>query len=631
MFENKARGWHGAFSTVGRNSAEKYHIIIHKDDIMKKRTKLETQQLIVNFLKRNNYSNIENDRENLNTSGDISNDNQLDALEDNIDIFQLDKNEQKLNKNEGAQTSRGKNKNNFNNRNCRSATHRLNPEIYKYHDKHMKEGIKKKNDTQPTCTKYNPKRDFVWKRTITGPAWNTIKGRTNYYKNDNSKYYLGQEDPLAHSGKAFIVMSKQSARGDFVGNNNVRFVNTKPFIQKQVSKRPRSSTNSYTTSSIGQKEEVRDIMKITPKAFEINSTKKNHPSSGRSMRPMSVTTNYSSRPMTTNPTSNRLTSGGPNINSSNNVNSSHLSSKSNHSRDPSISSSSQEDSYENFKYIYQKQFKKRPQTALISPQNNISGRRKSVMVNSKKLSTNPNKNKTNIKAPDFRKAISREYLDQLNDKKTSLIPFSLPNFKQVRERPIMMVVYDRKRHHRKKPKEMKGIEPSLYYDPDKMLNKVNNHTEVHAPKFDMMSSRPDDDNPLPSYMKKVYSRECAYSITDQTLKMNNYAEGKFRTNYTSFWPKKSFNKIVNLNLLNSDQFIENAFGNKKELEKGNDYIAKSMKFYHKNYDDLMKESLLSRFDNVTYKTIKKENKLDQKDVEKFLKNFENINEIPENP
>ena len=51
-----------------------------------------------------------------------------------------------------------------------------------------------------------------------------------------------------------------------------------------------------------------------------------------------------------------------------------------------------------------------------------------------------------------------------------------------------------------------------------------------------------------------------------------------------------------------------------------------MKFYNKNYDDLMKESLLSRFDNVTYKTIKKENKIDQKDVEKFLKNFDNVGE-----
>ena len=40
----------------------------------------------------------------------------------------------------------------------------------------------------------------------------------------------------------------------------------------------------------------------------------------------------------------------------------------------------------------------------------------------------------------------------------------------------------------------------------------------------------------------------------------------------------------------------------------------------------MKESLLSRFDNVTYKTIKKENKIDQKDVEKFLKNFDNVGE-----
>ena len=81
-----------------------------------------------------------------------------------------------------------------------------------------------------------------------------------------------------------------------------------------------------------------------------------------------------------------------------------------------------------------------------------------------------------------------------------------------------------------------------------------------------------------------------------------------------------------MNLLNSKQFIENAFGDKKQLEKGNDYIAKSMKFYNKNYDDLMKESLLSRFDNVTYKTIKKENKIDQKDVEKFLKNFDNVGE-----
>ena len=614
MFENQTKGWHGAFSNIGRNSAEKYHIIIHKDDFMKNRTKAETQQIVVNFLKRNNYSNIENEKDEGAISDNGDNDNQLDAIEDNIDIFQLDNitsNKQKVEKKEKI--------NNKNNRNCKSATHRVNAESYKYHDKHMREGNKKKFDREPTCTKYNPKRDFVWQRTLTGPKWDTIKPRSPLYHTDDTHYYLGLEDPLAHCAKGFISFAKQSARGDFIANsNNVRFAKTKPFTPTNINKRPLSSTSSCFSNEVSSK----GASAVKVKAVT-NTKKFTHPMSGR---PMSVTTNYSSRPMTSN---NPTTGRGFNT-TTNNYNTSHISSQ-NGSREnslSSVSSSSQEDSYEQYKYIYQKQFKKRPMTAVVSAKSSNMLKPGSIASSTKCAngSQTMQKKKKSIKAPDFKKAISREYLDEIADKKSSLIPFSLPNFKQVRERPIMMVVYDRKRHHRKKPKEMKGIEPSMYYDPDKMLNKVNNHTEVHAPKFDIMSSRPDDDNPLPSYMKRVYTRECAYSITDQTLKMNNYAEGKFRTNYTSFWPKKSFNKIVNLNLLNSKQFIENAFGDKKQLEKGNDYIAKSMKFYNKNYDDLMKESLLSRFDNVTYKTIKKENKIDQKDVEKFLKNFDNVGE-----
>jgi hypothetical protein len=46
----------------------------------------------------------------------------------------------------------------------------------------------------------------------------------------------------------------------------------------------------------------------------------------------------------------------------------------------------------------------------------------------------------------------------------------------------------------------------------------------------------------------------------------------------------------------------------------NDYVQKSMKFYSnlyylilldKNFDDLMKESMLAKFDSVTFKTIKR--------------------------
>lgn len=38
----------------------------------------------------------------------------------------------------------------------------------------------------------------------------------------------------------------------------------------------------------------------------------------------------------------------------------------------------------------------------------------------------------------------------------------------------------------------------------------------------------------------------------------------------------------------------------------------------------MKESMLKKFDNVTYKTAKRENKFDTKDLEKFLVNFERL-------
>lgn len=42
----------------------------------------------------------------------------------------------------------------------------------------------------------------------------------------------------------------------------------------------------------------------------------------------------------------------------------------------------------------------------------------------------------------------------------------------------------------------------------------------------------------------------------------------------------------------------------------------------KNFDDLLKESMLSKFDNVTYRTIKRENKLMDNELDKFLLNFE---------
>lgn len=69
--------------------------------------------------------------------------------------------------------------------------------------------------------------------------------------------------------------------------------------------------------------------------------------------------------------------------------------------------------------------------------------------------------------------------------------------------------------------------------------------------------------------------------------MNHFAEGNFSQSQSSFFPKKSFNKIVNLNLLNSKEFVENFAKNQEDSSDNNqrelnDFIKKSMKFYSKN-------------------------------------------------
>ena len=50
-----------------------------------------------------------------------------------------------------------------------------------------------------------------------------------------------------------------------------------------------------------------------------------------------------------------------------------------------------------------------------------------------------------------------------------------------------------------------------------------------------------------------------------------------------------------------------------------------MKFYNKNYEELLKDELLTRFNNVTYKTIKKNNSVDMKEMENFLLNKDKLN------
>ena len=688
MIKNDAKGFFGAFSKTGKNSAEILSNVRQKDRLLNPQKYKGNNKSIINFLKRNGYHNIYGDDEIIRMIKDEDlDDSQIEEVEEEVDIFNL----QKKRKKEIEKDKKPKIVKNA----LKKYYHRTNSGAYKFHDLHRQKGHKKREYKTPNCTKYLPSKDFVWKRTLVGPKWEKQRGRLPLFGVDNTKYYLNHEPPLKNIGKVFIDMDKQTMRGGINTNHDLRIITTKTFIsknkKKNKEKKEEKEENNENSESIIESEYSafnktnpnmfmkyeNNYIKEKPKRIQSAVTSSTRPQTGHPKNLNTLTSNNSRQ---INNTSNSI--GGRNItvnskninNNAENFNNS-LFEENNNLEINSVSSSDLNDSYNKYKSFYQRQIKsknktsnnkniqqnrrysykstnntpiknkvlknkKRPQTSNNSKINNNNNkinnnkktRPKSSNIYSRKLNINKNKannifkyrykNKSKIKGPDFDKTISREYYENLLDRGTSLIPFSLPNFKQVRERPLTMVVYERPIYTKNKHAPLVGITPDMYNDIYKYLEFTNNHTRCVPPNFDKMKARPSEDNsPLPVYMKGCVSRGACETVDEITLKMNNFAEGKFLSNYTSFWPKKSFNKIVNLNLLKSDAFLSYLVNNQSDIKNSNNYIAKSMKFYHKNYEDLLKEGMLSKFDNVTLKTIKPEIKAEYKNLDQFLEKF----------
>ena len=460
-------------------------------------------------------------------------------LNDKADIFKLDEYElKKLKELTKNKKSKKLKKTKFNR--CQSAKQYNKTKLKINNEKKKK--LNEKN-FEPNCTKYNPKYDIILKRTPSCPSWSTLTSRKNYIKEDNFPFYINPQNILDNTaGKTFIDMSKQTKRN--LLNDNENNINNKKYKSRVKSSINLSKSFSNTTILLN----------------------KPRPQTGIIRRKSSLKNNLS--------TKSKIIE-----------------------NEKNITTTSLEDSYEDYKNLYNKQLKK-----------------------SKTIENIEEKNiKRKIKAPNFDQFISREDYDKLKDK-NSVIPFSLPNYKSIRGKPIMMVIYNTKKHKINKVKStlIKKMDNSYYFDPYKSIDKYNNHKVIHAPNFNLMTSRPNDNINLPVYMKQIYSKASCYNITALSLKMNNFSNGRFSNVHSSFFPKKSFNQLINLNLLNSQKFLENIIGNKKKFIKKHYEIGKAMKFYNKNYEELLKDELLSRFDNVTYKTIKKNNSVDMKEMENFL-------------
>jgi hypothetical protein len=441
MLLNETRGSNGMYSRAGRNSTEKFHILLKKDEILNG----QNRKLKIKDMYTPDYNPYKNQTDN------------------EIDMFNIEPVEKKLKKEEKILMIKGK-----------GSTKEKNA-IAEYLEMRK---VHKRSFENPSCTKYNPKCEYLWKRTLTGPTWDKAPlrnqkrrlrrrdGNGKEYelvetKYDDVKFYLSHTD-FKPQGKNFVDLKRQTQRAEFGAHSDVRIRNI----------HSADSTN-------------RDI--------KTADTKK--------------------------------------------------------------------------------------------PETSPGGKKLNMTV----AAHSANKKWIKIQAPDFKKTMSREQLEKVYGDKRTIIPFSFPNFKWTKPKSIMLVKFDKKVHKREshslRPNH-KSYANDLNYEPFKNMEKMSQYKRTPGVDFNKITSRPEGNDPLPSYMRQIFSRQSTSMLNEKALKMNNYADGNFYYTSNTFWPKKSFNKIVNLNLMNSTGFKENFKKDNddenSEMKEINQFIHKSMKFYSKN-------------------------------------------------
>ena len=374
--------------------------------------------------------------------------------------------------------------------------------------------------TEPPCTRYYPRYEYIWPKLITGPSWKQSRGRTFNKKEVDNQEFFHEDITFSPTSKCLVNMNKTTQRGDFIISKNVRIRTDKAFEKNALSERLKYKKKK----------------KLKIEILNNNKTKSHNE------------LDFENMSLTNNNTMNET----------------------------------------------------------ISKRNNST-----------------NNLKKEINAPDFQKTISREQREKVKQIKMAPSSYIQPNYSLVRERILTMTVYEKPKKYIPRIKTMKGFDSLITYQPDKIINKVDNHSEPKTPNFKLMTSRYDNkDSKLPTYMQNVHDRKSMEIITEKSLKLNNYPNGKFMAPTSSFFPKRSFNNIINLNMLNS----ENLKGkNLKDefYENQREELRSSLNFFHKNYDELIKEGALSKFDNITLKTNQRR-KIDPGDIDKFVINFDNV-------
>ena len=242
------------------------------------------------------------------------------------------------------------------------------------------------------------------------------------------------------------------------------------------------------------------------------------------------------------------------------------------------------------------------------------------------------------KAINFKKMLSREYLNKIKSSKEPIHPMVTPNYSSVEPKTIMKVLYS-KTSKKDNNNKMIAYNNDFTYDINEIYNKYNNH---HYPKKFNLSKMccrfENEKNTLPVFMLRSFDRNSIDNLNESSLKMNNYANSTFQDFKSSFKVKQTFNARIKLNeLKNENQVMQynKKYNLKKMLNKKIRYLDEKKEksdisiiprntwwknrlgeFYKKDYDELSQNFsssfLGTKVDGITYKIY--ENKSKYKDL-----------------
>ena len=553
MIENEAKGWYGCYSKIGKQSAEQYFVVTHKDEIFNREFKtVKTKDLFT--------------PDGVDPVKYIDNNLEVFKIYNSVEKIQngLIKRKKAISMNLGQKNKNKNNKLKYHYLHCSCAS------------KNKTQKIIKEEESIPSCTRYNPKHDLLHPKLITGPKWkdrigrvelkkreiysyiyneNSKKNNDNNNKNDNNENENNKKSKnktkhnkiyntfLENSvSKCLVDMNKNTQRGNNIFANDLRIRTDRPFHKKNKKLQHRNITNSV-LSNLNNINNILDSKNNDTETF--SSPKK------------TITKNSKMRTLFNNIQKNSL---------------------------------------------LKKYLKKTNISSFYYNNNHKSNQHFNTDINENSERPISLSKKSNLKGPDFSKVISREYFEKIDEKKIPIVPFVLPNYSLVRERPLTMAKYEQP--HKSKNRNKKvflGIDLEVFYSPSKQINNYNNHKNVNPPNFKIMTSRKyKKGSPLPSFMQDIHDRFSLNNINNKSLDLNYFSDGKFLPAPNTFFPKKSFNKVINLNYAQSKKFKEKDVDEDIEIKKK--FLKTQINFTHKQLEKIVKEGGLSKFDNITFRS-----------------------------